>query len=146
MANYTNDDYMIYSLKNHRYTLTTDSIENELGISLDDILSDTDGNASTRWLNRLSRVFYSYLYSYSQSKEMSEYFLSLPLNRDNIYEGLLMLAEAWLINRHDPGMLFGTDGTYITPELIDFVRASGLASRNLFLFAKDYNKNKGIDY
>ncbi len=148
--NYTNDDNMTYDLTKHRYILEDYSLENELGINLNSILTeageDIDDNDSLQWRNRLSRVFYTYLYSYSQSRPQSEYFLSLALNRSAIYEGMLMLAEAWVINRNDPGTVFGST-SYMTQELIDFTRGTGIATRSLFNFNDlDWADGRGVDY
>lgn len=95
MPRYTNDDYLVYNLTEHRYDITEKAL-NDVGIYLDfqDEQQDNADLAKTKWRNRLSRTFYTVLYSYGKNVKSTQYHLSDPDLRQFILQGMQTLAEA----------------------------------------------------
>lgn len=71
-----NDDHMIYQLENHRYVLTVDNANWQTGLDLLDLWQTQE---NLEWyLEYVSRVAYTYIYSLKQPKykKKMEYYLS----------------------------------------------------------------------
>ena len=74
------DEIMKYDYNTHRYVLTKNGVETELGENLDIILNSTgDANPSSlaaRFLRRVSQAVYGYLYRDTMNEQWLEYILA----------------------------------------------------------------------
>lgn len=154
MPNYKNSNKMKYNLSKHRYILTPEAMEQDYGIQLLDVL-DSDGDISPetlpdRFLDRLSLIFYNYLYSWAKDKNKTEYVLSLPRYREGIENGMKELCYAWLMNNTDPSVYFtgnSLKSIEVPPAVQTILLNEGLIFRGDFYnMPNDYLNTKGEDY
>jgi len=146
MPNYTDDELMIYNLTEHRYDITEEGL-NAVGIYLDLNEEQTDSIelAKTKWRTRLSRTLYTVLWSYGKRVKANQYYLSLPELRQYILQALQTLAEAWVINRFDPGIVLTDQPVDLIPPILKaFITATRLACTSYI--SVDTTLTYGVDY
>ena len=154
MANYTDSGNMIYDLNKHRYILTPDAIQEVYGINLADALdSDSDISPETlpdRFLERASKILYNYMYSWAEDKSATEYFLSLPRNREAIEEAQLEYVYSLLMNNTDPSIFFTGNALHaieVPPNVQTILLNNGLIFRGRFYnLPQHYEELRGVDY
>lgn len=154
MANYTDSGNMIYDLNKHRYILTPEAIQEVYGINLVDALdSDSDASPETlpdRFLERASKILYNYMYSWAEDKAATEYFLSLPRNREAIEEVQLEYVYSLLMNNTDPSIFFtgnALNAIEVPPNVQTILLNNGLIFRGRFYnLPQDYQKGRGVEY
>lgn len=98
------DDDMKYDEQSHRYVLTADCVSRELGEDLSVVLNTTgDTNASSlpdRFLQRVSRTVYLWLYRDSMNPDWIEYILATyPPLRAWVKE--MLLSQTWYVLNND---------------------------------------------
>jgi len=154
MANYTNDDYMVYDLTKHRYVLTTLAIEEELNTSLEEVLNSA-GSISAEldpelFLKRVSKNLYTVIYGYNTAggTNKTEYVMSLPDYREAIYDAMLELAYYYLVSNVDPFLsTVDNDKNQLIPAgLKTSMYSTGLLYRGDYILEPDYMDGRGEDY
>lgn len=112
MPNYINTEHMIYDLQHHRYVLTPQALMDNRGINIIDYFSESDNPEIDVdiFLKRCSLELYSFIYKFNiRTKDIKEYILSLPINRDGIQESLEEFVYAIIKNGTDPNLYFKKD-------------------------------------
>lgn len=70
------DDKMVYNFEAHRYVLTEEYCSNQLNVNIAEVLNTAGvadiANAPERFLDRISRIIYSYIYSINAFKYETE--------------------------------------------------------------------------
>ena len=114
MANYINDDKMIYDLELHKYILTPQAVNEDLNINMYDLFNkseDPDRDISI-FLKRLSIELYSIIYKFNiQYKDIKEYVISLPEYRTGIKLALEEYLYTLTKNGTDPNVFFKSNDT-----------------------------------
>lgn len=154
MERFISDDYMYYNIRKHRYILTNEALVEEYGIDLYGVLNpEGDANPDTlpdRFLNRVSKEVYEYIYSWSSDRDATEYLISDEQYRSTIEEAMLELAYTFLMTNTDPNMLFKETslGTIVVPPTVQTMLINnGLLFRGeIFNLPPDYKKTRGMDY
>lgn len=91
-----NDNDMEYDASVHRYVLTADCVLRETGINL---AGEMGSEGSKRFLARVSRTVYLYLYENAWGEDWLEYVLAVyPPLRDTVREMLIAQTEYTLRN------------------------------------------------
>ena len=152
MVNYLNDDYLTYNLAEHRYQ-PSDLLLNDAGIYLDSYFKDenqTEGIelAKERWRTRLSRTLYTVLWEYGKNLQDTQLYLSQQHLRIYIIAALQMLAEAWVINRFDPGIVLSAEKPVdiIPPILKAYIISTRLAFTSYLSIQIKNESVYGVDY
>jgi len=143
MENFTNDEYMVYDIDTHRYTITSALLEQELGIELNDILPgdntiDVDKMGEI-FLKQLTRDFYGIIAMWSANINKTLYLLSKNDYRASLKEGLLRLA--------DYRLTYNTQE--IPQEVKDFMASSSLLFRGTIEIQNEDLENyeaKGVEW
>ena len=167
MPNYINDDYMTYDLQHHRYVLTQQALMDNRGITLIDYFSESDNPEMDIeiFLKRCSLELYSFIYKFNiRTRDLKEYILSLPENRDGIQEALEEFVYAIVKNGTDPNLYFKRDDlntpvavayrgivkTQYVPDSVRMILDSyELTYSGNYLpgtYPHDYKKLRGTDY
>lgn len=96
---WTNDENMTYDLTMHKYVLTETAIFNELGENLNTVFADSpDVPTKTAFLKDVTRQFYGYVYSHSQSQAYIEYILAMDENLRSLIFDALIAQAAYMLN------------------------------------------------
>lgn len=154
MKNYSNTNRMFYNINKHRYILTPDAIEQTYGIQLLDVL-DSDGDISPdtlpeRFLDRASKMLYTYMYSWAEDHDKTEYVLSLPKNRDGIEEAMEEYVYSLLMNNTDPSVYFtgnSLNAVEVPPNVQTILLNNGLIFRGTYCnLPEGWHDTRGVDY
>lgn len=153
MPNYINDNKMEYNLSKHRYALTETAMEEDYGISLSCLDSDGDISPETlprRYLDRVSLILYTYIYSWCIDRDDTEYVLSLPENRETILNAMEELCYSFLMNNTDPNLNFTGDtlkSIEVNPAVQTILMDGGVLFRGKYIgLPQHYKDTKGEDY
>lgn len=154
MKKYISDEYMEYDIDKHRYILTNEAMEEFYGIDLRAVLNaEGDFNPDTlpyRFLDRVSKQVYNYIYSWAADKNQTEFVISDKSYRQDIQDAMLELAYSYLMENKDPNILFKESslGTIVVPPVVQTILMNGgLLFRGQFNgLPSDYLDSKGIDY
>lgn len=150
--NYLDDAYMVYDLKDHRYTLTAEAVSHYYNFDLSQELSDAsdiDSDASAAvYLSRISLEVYNYIYSYNY-KYVMEYLASLPAHRDAIERAMLEEVFSELVTNDEPGITTNSINGYmgLCPNAITILRNDGLLYRGKYIkLPVNWQDGRGVDY
>lgn len=130
-----NDELMEYSFLDHKYYLTRYGYENASGEQLTNYLATADIDG---FLKRVSIVVYSYIYSWAQDVNRTEYELSLEKHRRAIYNTLVEMTSTLLVNKTDLSLFYTKEPTdVVSPGVKMMLLNNGLCKRSKYPYV-DY--------
>ena len=158
-----NDDAMAYDLDWHFYKLKEDYVTNELGEDLIGTLNLADdtkrASAVDRYLRRISRVIYNYIYSHcsTNTKDYVEYLLAKKPEWRKIIQEALEEQLYYTLRNGDLTTYNGIDiynGTKmqlkredtISPLASDVLANAGILYNGFYSIPIDFEKVKRSDY
>lgn len=152
--NYYDDEYMFYDIRKHRYILYPDALQNLYGINLIDVLdSDSDIDPETlpeRFLDRASLILYTYMYSWAENKDKTEYVLSLEGKREGIKDAMLEYVYSLLMNNTDPSIFFTGNSlraVEVPPNVQTILLNNGLIFRGRYYnLPNNFKELRGVEY
>lgn len=144
------DETMVYDLNNHRYVLTEEYVR-QMGIDLSLVLntdfSPIPTSVPALFLDRVSKLVYSNIYSYGRAKKEKEYLLACNPEYRNVIRDAMLERIAYIVDSGDMSTKTGAliqQGTRIdvkdlvaSVEEENILRSVGLLHRGEYQFIKD---------
>ena len=145
------DDFMSYDYELHSYKPTISFIEDSLGISLVDMLNTSQNNNPDRipefFVEQLSDTLYTFLLSYAQKEEITQLYLTNINYRPYIKRAFSILAQAWVVNRYNPSMVFDSNIKELVPEFLKtFCETHELCARQTIVIPNVQKYEYGVDF
>jgi len=151
---YINDEYMIYDLNKHRYILTPEALEKDYSINLAQTLDTDDSSDPERvpelFLDRCSKIIYTYIYSWASERDKTEYIIANEKYRETIKDAMEEYVYSLLLNNKEPNLLFSGKtiaDLELPPSVQNILRTSGILFRGKYIILdQNWKEKRGIEY